>query len=147
MNYDMGFNKEMVLCCDIPYQIGNSYDKRMTLMEELKQDTDIKDVTFSSGEIVNVSRMSWGREYKGQNIYFECFPVAYNFLTFMDIDIIDGENFSRSDELDSLGTIIFNDYARRNNEMALGDLISGHVKEIPIKGFCKTSITDPCNTA
>lgn len=137
MNYDMGFNKEMVLCCDIPYQIGNSYDKRMTLMEELKQDTDIKDVTFSSGEIVNVSRMSWGREYKGQNIYFECFPVAYNFLTFMDIDIIDGENFSRSDELDSLGTIIFNDYARRNNEMALGDLIPGHVKEIPIKGFCK----------
>jgi len=58
-------------------------------------------------------------------------------LKFMGIDIVEGDDFSKAAESDSLGTFIFNEVAKNRFELTLEDRIVGHDKETKIVGFCK----------
>lgn len=137
MKYNMGFNKDMLLTGGVTSNIGKDFKNRETFASELKKNTQIVDVTYANGKIVSPERMGWGRNFKDQNINFQCYPVAYNFLTFMNIDIVEGNNFSLVDELDTMGVFIFNESARDEFNITLEDKIYGHCGETHIAGFCK----------
>ena len=81
--------------------------------------------------------MGWGREFKGEHVVFQCYPVQWNFLSFMGIDMVEGRNFSESDEKCEDGVFIFNEAARDKYGLSLEDKMQGHRGETEIAGFCR----------
>lgn len=137
MCYDMGFNKSHLLCGSVPWRVVNSFEDREAFAAELKKNPQIVDVAYANGALVAPGRMGWGRPYKEDNISFQCYPVSYNFLDFMEIKIEEGTDFSKSDEMDTMGVFIFNRYAQQEFGLSLEDRLEGHNGNTKIAGFCK----------
>lgn len=133
MNYDMGFNKESLFTAYVPVN-SNNHDLYTT---ELQKKTVIKEVAWGASSLVSVYRMGWGREFNGKNISFISYPVSYNFLKFMGIDIVEGRDFTQADEKCEKGIFIFNEIAKEKFGFSLESKVSGHMGETDIAGFCK----------
>ena len=134
MHYDMGFDKENLLAVRLPERGASSYD---ALRQKLLSDPQVKDVTGATSRLVSVGRMGWGREFKGRQVAFQSYVVQPDFLRVMGIPITDGRDFLESDFDKELGTMIFNEAARREFEMQVGDRINGFVSpDEQIVGFC-----------
>lgn len=136
MNYDMGFNKEMLLAVNAPRSISNTLEKRDAFDSKLKENPQIKEVAWAAGNMVAESRMGWGRQFKGKRINFQCYPVSWNFLQFIGIQVTEGRDFTASDELKENGTFIFNHRARKEFDITLEDKVPGHAGETDVAGFC-----------
>lgn len=124
MHYDMGFDKENLLAVRLSERGAVSYD---ALRQKLLSDPQVKDVTGATSRLVSVGRMGWGREFKGRQVAFQSYVVQPDFLRVMGIPITDGRDFLESDFDKELGTMIFNEAARREFEMQVGDRINGFV--------------------
>lgn len=134
MHYDMGFDKENLLAVRLSERGAVSYD---ALRQKLLSDPQVKDVTGATSRLVSVGRMNWGREFKGRQVAFQSYVVQPDFLRVMGIPITDGRDFLESDFDKELGTMIFNEAARREFEMQVGDRINGFVSpDEQIVGFC-----------
>lgn len=134
MHYDMGFDKENLLAVRLSERGAASYD---ALRQKLLSDPQVKDVTGATSRLVSVGRMGWGREFKGRQVAFQSYVVQPDFLRVMGIPITDGRDFLESDFDRELGTMIFNEAARREFEMQVGDRINGFVSpDEQIVGFC-----------
>ena len=134
MHYDMGFDKENLLAVRLSERGAVSYD---ALRQKLLSDPQVKDVTGATSRLVSVGRMGWGREFKGRKVAFQSYVVQPDFLRVMGIPITDGRDFLESDFDKELGTMIFNEAARREFEMQVGDRINGFVSpDEQIVGFC-----------
>lgn len=134
MHYDMGFDKENLLAVRLSERGAVSYD---ALRQKLLSDPQVKDVTGATSRLVSVGRMGWGREFKGRQVAFQSYVVQPDFLRVMGIPITDGRDFLESDFDKELGTMIFNEAARREFEMQVGDRINGFVlPDEQIVGFC-----------
>ena len=136
MKYDMGFSKEHLLNTNLPKSINREFSTRQTFEGMLMENPMIADVTFANGEIVQQSRMGWGRNFKGEQINFQCYPVAHDFLQFMGIKLTEGRDFMPDDERAD-GVFIFNESARKEFGLVVGDKVSGHNDEVPVVGFCE----------
>ena len=137
MNYDMGFNKSCLLSGYIPYDVCWYGSQNEAFEDKLRSNPQIQDITWADGNIVSNSRMGWGRDYKGKTIYFQCYPVAYNFLKFMGIDIVDGRDFMKSDESSEDGVIIFNEQAKKDFDIDFVTPAPGHRDGAVTAGICK----------
>lgn len=137
MNYDMGFNKSNLLTGNIPYGLCWYGEQNRAFEDRLRSNPQIVDITWADGRIVSTSRMGWGRDYKGEGINFQCYPVAYNFLRFMGIDIVEGRDFSESDEISESSSMIFNEQARKEFNIDLVTPGPGHQDNTEVVGFCK----------
>lgn len=134
MHYDMGFDKENLLAARLSERGAVSYD---ALRQKLLSDPQVKDVTGATSRLVSVGCMGWGREFKGRQVAFQSYVVQPDFLRVMGIPITDGRDFLESDFDKELGTMIFNEAARREFEMQVGDRINGFVSpDEQIVGFC-----------
>lgn len=134
MHYDMGLDKENLLAVRLSERGAVSYD---ALRQKLLSDPQVKDVTGATSRLVSVGRMGWGREFKGRQVAFQSYVVQPDFLRVMGIPITDGRDFLESDFDKELGTMIFNEAARREFEMQVGDRINGFVSpDEQIVGFC-----------
>ena len=134
MHYDMGFDKENLLAVRLSERGAVSYD---ALRQKLLSDPQVKDVTGATSRLVSVGRMGWGREFKGRQVAFQSYVVQPDFLRVMGIPITNGRDFLESDFDKELGTMIFNEAARREFEMQVGDRINGFVSpDEQIVGFC-----------
>lgn len=134
MHYDMGFDKENLLAVRLSERGAVSYD---ALRQKLLSDPQVKDVTGATSRLVSVGRMGWGREFKGRQVAFQSYVVQPDFLRVMGIPITDGRDFLESDFDKELGTMIFNEAARREFEMQVGNRINGFVSpDEQIVGFC-----------
>ena len=134
MHYDMGFDKENLLAVRLSERGAVSYD---ALRQKLLSAPQVKDVTGATSRLVSVGRMGWGREFKGRQVAFQSYVVQPDFLRVMGIPITDGRDFLESDFDKELGTMIFNEAARREFEMQVGDRINGFVSpDEQIVGFC-----------
>lgn len=134
MHYDMGFDKENLLAVRLSERGAVSYD---ALRQKLLSDPQVKDVTGATSRLVSVGRVGWGREFKGRQVAFQSYVVQPDFLRVMGIPITDGRDFLESDFDKELGTMIFNEAARREFEMQVGDRINGFVSpDEQIVGFC-----------
>ena len=133
MDYDMGFNKEYLLTADIPIGVQS----REPFSQILLQSPAISDVAWAAGPLVNTNRMSWGRSLRDEPVSFDCYPVSWNFLRFMDIEVLEGRDFMESDEQSENGVFIFNQVAKNKFGLTLEDRITGHRDETEIAGFCE----------
>lgn len=134
LNHDLGFDKENLLVVSSGYSVGR---QRAAVEERLKKNPDIKDVAWADGNMVAASRMGWGREIKGQQRNWQCYPVSWNFLRFMNIPVLEGRDFQESDEQCENGIFIFNEAAKKEFGLTLEDKVGGHM-DLPtdIAGFC-----------
>lgn len=137
MDYNMGFDKEQLLTGEIPFRLVGGFEDREAFAAEMKKNPQISDVAFANGNFIAEQRMGWGRNFKETSISFHCYPVSYNFLDFMKMEMVEGSYFSKADELDTMGVFIFNEKAREQYEMTLEDKVEGHNGETRIAGFCK----------
>lgn len=134
MHYDMGFDKHGLVAVRVSTRAALSYN---TLRQKLMADPRVADVTGASGQLVSVGRMGWGREFKGRHVAFQSYPVQWNFLQVMGIGITDGRDFRETDMRKELGALIFNESARREFGMVVGDRINGFASpDEQIVGFC-----------
>ena len=133
MNYDMGFNKENLFTGTL----GISAEDKNAFSDELLKSPHIKDVAWAAGPLVDKSRMTWGRSFKGEIISLDSYPVSWNFLRFMGIDVVEGRDFTQADEQTERGVFIFNKVAKEKYGFTLEDKVSGHNGETEIAGFCE----------
>ncbi len=135
LKHDMGFDRENLLVANVSWNIANNSAEAVT--SSLNMSPFVKDITWANGDLVANSRMGWGRDFKGEMINFQCYPVSWNFLRVMGIDIIEGRDFSQADELSENGVFIFNKAARDDFGLTLEDRMVGHITETEIVGFCE----------
>jgi putative ABC transport system permease protein len=81
--------------------------------------------------------MQWGRNVDGKGIYFNVYPVSWDFLQLMKIDIVDGRDFCSSDETTVNGVYIFNEDAARKVGIKVHDKIPGHRSDADVVGICR----------
>ena len=135
LNRNMGFDEEQLLTVQTTVKIG--FD-RETADSRLRSDAAIKDVAWGDGSFIVDERMSWGRKFKDVNVSWQCYPVSWNFLDFMGIDIVEGRNFTPSDEQSEEGVYILNETAQKMYDIHLDDRIQGHTNGLAeIAGICK----------
>ena len=134
VNFDMGFDKEQLLYVHTSNHIGGNAE---SVEERLKTDPQIKDATWAAGDLLATERMGWGRDFKGEMINFQCYPVAYDFPEFMGIGITEGRTFRPEDNHSENGVFIFNEAARSTYGFTLEDKVSGHIDDTDIVGFCE----------
>lgn len=147
LNYDMGFEKENLLTANLPVDAtwdnydrknGVSYTKRDAFMGSLLANPAIVDVCFGNGSFIAPDRMRWGRDFNGEPIYFQCYPVSWNFLQMIGLDIVDGRDFMKSDEFCTYGAFILNEDASRKFGIKTGDRVTGHLSQpADVIGICK----------
>ena len=134
MNHEMGFDQECLLQSQVSWNLAKN---REAVESKLKADAAIKDVAWGDGPFIQDSRMSWGRKVRGEDAGWQVYPVSWNFLRFMGIDIIEGRDFTEADE-QSNGVYIFNKTAKDKYQITLEDQIGGHDSQVAeIAGFCE----------
>ncbi len=133
---DMGFESENILQVNCGYGTsGHSHD---ALEEKLKQNAAIKDVTFGDGPLLSNTRMTWGYYYDDVRALTDVYPVAPDFASFFGIEIIEGRDFTESDNLSPTGTVIINEATRRKYpKLDVGAPFRGAVDGTTIVGICK----------
>ena len=149
LSRDMGFDKENLLTVDVPYESiskfsmsGVEQTRRNAFIDKLKENPQIKDVAFGSGVMVSDANLDGNFQTvsdDGSLIEFTSYPVSYNFLEVMGIDIVDGRNFSPSDEASETGALIFNQNASRNFGLTTDMSLYGHLhqQKTNIVGICE----------
>ena len=149
LNKDMGFDQSQLLSVDIPLaalaptQTDHSsrqldYTRRDAFSDKIKQHPMISDIAFGDGEIVAENRMGWGRSLDGNEVNVQIYPVSWNFLEMMGIEVTEGRNFTPTDELCENGVFIFNEEAKRQFDITLESKMMAHVSgtNATIAGFC-----------
>ena len=139
MNHDMGFNQENLLQSHVTWELANN---RETVENQLKTDADIKDIAWGDGPFVANSRMAWSRPFKGdvESVSWQVYPVSWNFLRFMGIDIVEGRDFTPADEQSENGVYIINETAQKKYGITTEDRIKGH-KDAPADIYYFISFT------
>lgn len=134
MNYDMGFDKESLFTANVPATSVN----RELYTHKLKEQTVVKDIAWGASPLVALNRMEWGRNNgDGKDMYFTCYPVSYNFLDFMGIKVMEGRDFTKSDEKCETGIYIFNQEAKSRYNLKINEKAEGHLGNTDIAGFCE----------
>ena len=135
MGHDMGFDREELIVANVNRTVGKAAE---TVTSKLMDDPQIKDITWADGDIVSTGRMGWGRMYKGEQVNFLCYPVAWNFLRFMGIPVLEGRDFTQADEQCENGVFIFNEAAKNKFGFTLDEKFPGHRDEgADIVGICR----------
>ena len=135
MEHDMGFNKEYLLQSHVTWELANN---RETVESRLKTDAAIKDIAWGDGPFVANSRMTWNRQFNDEPVHWQVYPVSWNFLRFMGIDIVEGRDFTPADEQSENGVYIINETAHKMYGITTDDRIQGHTENpTEIVGICK----------
>ncbi len=135
LNRNMGFDRDQLLTVMTTVKIG--FD-RETAENQLKADAAIKDVAWGDGPFILDERMGWNRDFKGGKVHWQCYPVSWNFLDFMGIEMAEGRKFTATDELSEDGVYILNETAQKMYDISLGDQIQGHTSgTAEVAGICK----------
>ena len=122
-NYNMGYETKNILT--VPLSESLSSDPE-SFSSAIKKNPQIEDITYASGMLISNGKMNWGRTYKGEDLIFDCFPVASNFIDFFGMEILEGRDFNKSDELKKNGSFIFNKKAVDTYDIEVGAQIDGH---------------------
>lgn len=121
-NYDIGIDRADILSTQISVPMSGS---REAIAQKLKENPDIRDVTFSFVNVAGNSAIGWKMPYKDKVIACTALPVAPNFLDFMGIPLTQGRDFRESDKQKIDGTYIFNRTAQQEFEIEVG----GHIAD------------------
>ena len=150
LNKDLGFDKSQLLSVKIPLAALSAprthngdykldYTRRDAFSNKIKQHPMVVDIAYGEGELVAENRMGWGRPFEDKEIHFQVYPVSWNFLEMMGVEITEGRNFTTTDEQCENGVLIFNEEAKRQFDITLQSKIMAHIsgKNATIAGFAK----------
>ena len=163
LNYDMGFNHENLLTVEVPLEAlapekqddesGRiHYRRRDALNDKIKQHPNIVDITYGDHSLITNGGMFWTRELnddKENPISYNVYPVSWNFLQVMGIELEEGRYFQPSDEDQESGTYIFNREAAKQFGLTLDTKLMAHMRahKAPVVGICKDFNFEPLHTA
>ena len=127
---DYGYDKDVIA-------VGNMTAEAIKQIEavrgELSGISGVEGVTFSQFILSDAdSHMSWGRGPREKNILFQVFPVDYNYLDVMGIQITEGRKFKPGDG----DVYIFNEAARKKYPWMKVDQLAT-TDDLPVIGFCE----------
>jgi len=125
---NMGFNEEQIL----EAKVGSASKNVEAFKDKLMQNSAIEDVTFADSRIVSKNRMNWGRSYEGESVFADVLPVSTNFISFFDMEIIEGRDFLESDNKNPNGTMIVNQsFINAYPKLRVGNYFHGHSETGP----------------
>jgi len=123
----LGYDKDELIVTNINNTIR---DKQEAFTSQLKAFSGVEDVAYGAQLLSNQQRYSGlGRNYRDGMIYFQCLGVSHSFLKVVGIPVTDGRDFRQEDDLTS--ALIFNETARKQYDMQLGEKID----EVEVVGF------------
>ena len=142
LTQDGGYNKEKVLHINHGFQF-NQYN---VLRTELLSNSDIKDATFCYNPFATAERgMEWGGQKSSREFNVRVHRVvivAFNFLDFFEIDILDGRNFIQTDEQSEKGYWIMSKLLMEQNKISMEDKVEGHGVLTDVVGVCQNVHTN-----
>ena len=120
----VGYARDSVLYLGVDGNLRRLH--QAPINEALQQHPDVVSFSWSRFRLGESDRlMKWGRQYKGEQIYFWSLPVEPNFLTTMGIRITEGRNFRPEDAArEDGGSLIMNETARKMYGFELNDMVS-----------------------
>ena len=152
LQHEMGFNEEQLYTIKVPYMVVGGggdmdYTRRDAFTDELKKNPNILEVAYGDCPLVGLTHMGWTRNYKDQWINFSAYPVSWNFLQMMGINIEEGRDFLPSDEQSENGVLIFNREAADRFDIELGTTMQAHLSDgdglTPIIGISENFNSQP----
>ena len=100
INYDIGIDRENLMCFNLPYKDGDMYP---VLAERMNEMPEIVGVTASVNAVVeNGSAEVISMKYEGRDLELQFRYVRSNFFDVMGIRLVEGEDFS--DDMDNAAT-------------------------------------------
>ncbi|MCC8152861.1 MAG: FtsX-like permease family protein [Tannerellaceae bacterium] len=120
---NLGYNKDQLITAFLNSKLSK---EREPVVNKLKQYAGIENVTCAQFMLSSSDRyMGWGRNYKDKEISFQCLPVDPSFLSVMGINIWEGRDFRQDDKRIKEGVYIFNQKAKTEFGLELGDKVGG----------------------
>ena len=116
--FDIGLPRENIVTFDLGPLAGRSADP---LIHKLKSNPDIADVTLSRTFIVSKSGTFCNRLYKNDEIDFRLMGVAPNFCSFMGMHLVEGRDFTETDQQRDAPALIFNRTAKKLYDITVPD--------------------------
>lgn len=117
----LGYDKDELIVCNFSRPLFNNWD---ALTSELKSFSGIEGVANAHVLLSSSDQyMGWGRNYKGEDITFQCLPVDPSFLDVIGVDVIEGRKFRNEDKATKHGTYIFNEAARFKYNLELNSIV------------------------
>lgn len=134
----LGYDKDEVIVTNLNATINKSRD---ALTNQLKAFSGIEEVTYAESLLSSSDQyMGWGRNYRGDNIWYQCLPVDYSFLKVLGVKIVEGRDFRAEDANTRHGAYIFNEKARDAYNLELGSMIDsaiivGFMPDVKVASF------------
>lgn len=137
-NEPLGYDKDQVIVAELSSKVQGSYK---AVASQLKTYSEVEDVAFASVVLSGSDQyMSWGRDYHGEEINYECLIVDAAFMEVMGIQLNDGRYFREEDMQTKHGAYIFNETAHKKYNLQLGDRIDsaqivGFIPDVKFASF------------
>ena len=144
LNHDMGFDRENIIVAHTNAASANSNE---SIEAALRQNPQIKDVTWSADPIVRDYTDALQRVVNGESVPFDVVVCSPHLPEFLGIEITEGRTFSEADKEVPGGVFIFNETARQRAQFTLTskfDGYEGYPQEIV--GFFKDFNFKPLNS-
>jgi len=124
-NTPLGYDKDEVIITNLNNNINKS---REAFSNQVKSFSGIEDITYAEPLLSSSDQyMGWGRQYKGEQINFQCLPVDPSFLSVMNVEIAEGRNFRKEDTNTRHGAYVFNQKAKEVYNLEVGEMIDSTV--------------------
>ena len=108
-NKPLGYEKEHIFTITIPWNVPNSSNLRKTMVDLLKKESSIKDVTISNSSIVNVlnthsGSLNWPGKDTTWNPTTSLLEISPNYKKFFNLKLTEGRwiTDSKADENNSI---------------------------------------------
>ncbi len=124
-NTPLGYDKDQIVVAQLN---GNVNKSREAFTNQLKAFAGVEDVTYAEPLLSSSDQyMGWGRNFRGEQINYQCLPVDYTFLKVMGVEIVEGRDFRQEDANTRHGAYVFNEKARTLYNMEIGEMIDSAV--------------------
>ena len=124
--FSLGFDKDQVAVVELNKTLYGEHHE--TYANRLKEFPGIEDVAFAAEKVAAKDGYNTnGATYKEKEFQYFLIMCSSNFLRVMGIPVVEGRDFSKSDEQSDEFCVIFNQSAHVGMEMREGDLINDNV--------------------
>ena len=125
----LGYDRDALIVTNLSDVVKK---RQSAFTDRLKANAGIAGVTYGERLLSSADfYMSWGTEFRGEDISFHVLPVDPSFLDVMGIKITEGRSFRDEDARTRHGAYVFNEMARRQFSLEPGLMIDS----IEVVGF------------
>lgn len=121
-SFSLGFDKDQVAVVELNASLYQQH--RDTYTDRLKGFPGIEDVAFAMEKVAAKDGYNTnGGSYKNKDYTYFLIVCSSNFLKVMGIPVVEGRDFTKSDERSEEMVVIFNQHAHVSMDMQAGDLV------------------------